>query len=56
MKILSIISAALLLLQKLAYDSHLFYLWVGLPSPAAASQSPAATPTATATTSLTTPT
>jgi len=52
--ILVIVSAALLLLLKLACDSQLFCLWVGLPSPAAAGPSPAPTATATATATATT--
>jgi len=55
-KIILIVSAALLLLLKLACNSQLFYRSVGLPSPAAASPSTAATATATATTSPSWPT
>ena len=52
---LLIIAKALLLLLKLVCNSQLFSLWVGLPSPAAASLSPAAVPTTIATTSQTWP-
>ena len=53
--IVSIVSAALLLLPKVACDSQRFCLWVGLQPPATASPSHAATETATATTSPTSP-
>jgi len=54
--ILLILSAALLLLLKLACDTQLFCLWVGLPLPAAASPFPASTAIASARTSQASPT
>jgi hypothetical protein len=47
-RILFIVPAAVLPLLRLACNSQLFCLWVGLPSPATASPSPPATATVTA--------